>query len=339
MRRRGLIGLLVAAGALAALAVAVVWRGDSRVSRPPPGQLAIPGLAGKLAAIDFLRLRRGDVTINLKRRDGAWVVVEKGGYPADQDRVRKLLLQLAELELIEPKTDRPELLARLDLDDPAKGNSTLVTAADRDGALVGQLVIGRRRPSDIEGGEPGVYVRKPDGDQAWLARGSFTLGGDALSWLDRRIIDIPAARVASVVLTASDGKAAVIARGSADLPFAIDGLPGDAKPKPDEALAAPAGALEALALADVKPVAEQPIPEDGVTSAAFTTFDGLVVGLLLSPPGKGDWLAIDVTGAGKSEARAKALSAGLAPWRFAIPPERAKLLRTTLNDLLLPRAS
>jgi hypothetical protein len=340
MRRRGLYALLTAAIALAVLAAIVVHRGDREASAPPPGERALPGLADKLAMVDFLRLRRGDATVNLKQSDHGWAVVEKGGYPANQERVRKLLLQLAELELIEPKTDRPELLSRLDLDDPANGSSTLVTIGDRNGGMAGQIIIGRRRPSDLTSGEEGVYIRKPDSEQAWLARGSFELGGDALSWVDRRIIDIAPARVASVVLTtpdlaAPDGGAVTIARGSADLPFAIDGLPADAKPKPDEALAAPAGALEALDLADVKPAAEEPIPEDGATTAAFTTFDGLVVGLRLTPPDKGDWLAIDVTGYGKGEATAQALSARLAPWRFAIPPERAKLLRTTLPDLLL----
>jgi hypothetical protein len=339
MRRRSLYPLLVAAAALAVLAAIVVGRGDREVSPAPHGERALPGLADRLASLDFLRLRRGNVTVNFKQSGGNWMVVEKGGYPADQERVRKLLLQLAELELVEPKTDRPELLARLDLDDPANGNSTLVTLCDRSGALAGQIVIGRPRPSDIEGGEAGVYVRKPDSDQAWLARGSFELGGDALSWVNRRIIDISPARVASVVLTAADGSTVVVARDSADQPLAIDGLPPDAKPKPDEALAAPAGALEALDLADVKPAAEMPIPEDGVATAAFTTFDGLVVGLRLSPPDKGDWVAIDVTGDGKSAAEAKALAARLAPWRFAIPAERAKLLRTSLPDLLLPRGS
>ncbi|HXC28870.1 MAG TPA: DUF4340 domain-containing protein [Stellaceae bacterium] len=339
MRRRSLYLLLAAALALAVFAAGEVWRGDREVSAPPPGERALPGLADKLATLDFMRLRRGDVTVNFRQSEHGWVVVEKGGYPADQTRLRQLLLQLAELQLVEPKTDRPELLSRLDLDDPANGNSTLVTIGDRNGTAAGQIIIGRARPSDIEGGQAGVYVRKPDSEQAWLARGSFELGGDALSWLDRRILDIAPGRVASVVLTMPDGNSVTLARGSADLPLAIDGLPADAKPKPDEALAAPAGALEALDLADVKPASEQPLSETGVTTAAFTTFDGLVVGLRLSSPEKEDWLAIDVTGYGKGEAAAQALSTRLSPWRFAIPPERARLLRTTLSDLLLPHGS
>jgi len=303
------------------------------------GQRALPGLADKLGELTRLRLTRGDMTINFASADQRWTIVEKGNYPANQDRVRKLLLQLAELELIEPKTDKPELLARLDLDDPANGKSTLVAVQDRTGALAGQLIIGRRRPSDIGGGDAGVYVRRPDSDQAWLARGAFELSGDTLSWLDRRVIDIGTAQVASVVLTAADGNPVILTRGAPDQPFAIDGLPADAKPKPAAALAGPGGALAALDLADVKPASEQPIPQSGVATAAFTTFDGLIIGLRLSPPEMGDWVAIDVSGFGKGEAEAKTLSARLTHWSFAIPADRAKLLRTTLSDLLQPNGS
>jgi hypothetical protein len=339
MQPRGFLALLAAALVMAVIAVAIVSRGDREAGRAPAGQRALPGLADKLGDLGRMRLTRGTMTVNLAMADQRWTVVEKGNYPADRDRVRKLLLQLAQLELIEPKTDKPELLARLDLDDPANGKSTLVAVQDRTGALAGQLIIGRSRPTEIGGGDAGVYVRRPDSDQAWLARGSFLLDGDMLSWLDRRIIDIAPARVESVVLTAADGNAVILARASPDLPFAIDGPPADAQPKPDAVLAAPAGALTALDLADVKPESEKPIPQNGVATAAFTTFDGLVVGLRLSPPEAGDWMAIDVAGFGKGEAEAKALSARLAHWSFAIPAERAKLLRTTLSDLLLPHGS
>ena len=134
MRRRGFFALLAAALALAVLAVVAVWRGDRGVSHAPVGQRALPELADKLGALARLRLTRGPMTINFAMTDHRWTIIDKGNYPADQDRVRKLLLQLAELELIEPKTDRPELLGRLDLDDPANGKSTLVAAQDRSGA-------------------------------------------------------------------------------------------------------------------------------------------------------------------------------------------------------------
>jgi hypothetical protein len=343
MRRRSLRLLMLAAAAAAVVAAIVVVRSDRDVSPPPPSQRALPGFADKLGDLAWLRLTRGTTTVNFALINNQWTVVEKGNYPADQERMRKLLVQLAECELVEPKTDRAELLPRLGLDDPANGSATQITAQDRAGGLVAQLIVGGKRPSELGGGEAGVYVRRPGSEQAWLARGSFDLAGGVLSWLDRRIVDIKPLRVSTVVLTGADGKAVTIARRSADLPLALDAPPPDVQPKDDAALAAPSGALEALTLDDVKPATEQPVPQDGVATAAFTTFDGLIVGLRLAPPNAapdgGDWVAIDVTGFGKGEAAAKPLSARLSRWSFAIPPERAKLLRTTLSDLVQPHGS
>ncbi|HVH81698.1 MAG TPA: DUF4340 domain-containing protein, partial [Stellaceae bacterium] len=323
----------------AVVAAVVASREDLEASRTSSSSRALPGFADKLDQLAYLRLSRGATTVNFKRSEGRWVVAEKGNYPADQERLRKLLVQLAQLELVEPKTDKPELLARLDLDDPANGKSTDISARDRVGAVVGQIIIGRQRPSEIAQGETGVYVCEPGSDRAWLARGAFELGGDARSWLDRQIIDLPPARISSVVMTAPDGSSVIVSRKSADLPFVIDSASTDARPRPDAALAAPAGALEALNLDDVKPVAEQPIPPDGVATAAFTTLDGLIVGIRLSAPESGDWAAISATGFGDGEAEAQKLNARLAQWSFAIPPTRAKLMRTTLSDLLLPGGS
>ncbi|HYM71462.1 MAG TPA: DUF4340 domain-containing protein [Stellaceae bacterium] len=333
MHRRSFNLLRLAALALAVWAAYALWTGDRAVSRPPPGQKALPGFADKLGELAWMRIVHGPTKENFSLVNGSWVVVEKGNYPAAAERVRKLLVGLADLTLVEPKTDRVELLPRLDLDDPANGKSTLVTVQDRTGALVGQVVIGRRRPNNIGGGDAGVYVRRADSNQAWLARGSFDLGGDVLSWLDRRIIDVPTARIASVVLTAADGAALTLSRAKPDAEFAVEGAPEGTKFKPQAALAAPAGALAALDLDNVKPAAELAIPTNGVATAAFTTFDGLIIGLRLSPPGDTDWIALDATGFDQGEAEAKSLGERLSHWSFAIPAARAKLLRTTLSDL------
>jgi len=334
MQRRSFALLVLLAAGLAGAAAYALWTGDRAVSIPPTGQRALPGLADKLGELAWMRIVHGSAKENFSLINGRWTVVEKGNYPADADRVRRLLVGLADLTLIEPKTDRVELLARLDLDDPANGKSTLVTVQDRTGALLGQIVIGRARPSSLGGGDPGVYVRRADSEQAWLARGAFNLGGDVLSWIDRRIIDLPASRVASVVFTTADGAAVTLSRATSDAPFAVEGAPDGAKFKEQAMLAAPAAALAALDLEDVKPAVELPVPTAGVATASFTTFDGLIVGLRLSPPGETNWIALDATGFDKAEPEAKALSLRLAPWSFAIPPDKAMLLRTTLSDLV-----
>ena len=133
------------------------------------------------------------------------------------------------------------------------------------------------------------------------------------------------------MLTAPDGAATVLTRAAPDAAFAIEG--SATAPDPEERAPMLAGALIALDLDDVRPAAEMPIATDGAATAAFTTFDGLIVGMRLSPPDIGDWLALDVAGFGKAEDEAKTLDAQLSRWSFRIPPERAKLLRMTLADL------
>ena len=323
MQRRGFTLLVLLAAGLAGAAAYALWAGDRAVSRPPTGQRALPGLADKLGELAWMRIVHGAAKENFSLINGRWAVVEKGNYPADAERVRRLLVGLADLTLVEPKTDRVELLPRLDLDDPANGKSTLVALQDRTGALVGQLVIGRPRPNNLGSGpgagDAGVYVRRADSEQAWLARGAFNLGGDVLSWLDRRIVDLPASRVASVVLTAADGASVTLSRAAPDAEFAVEGAPEGTKFKEQAVLAAPAGALAALDLEDVKPAVELPVPTAGAATASFTTFDGLIVGLRLSPPGQTNWIALDATGFDKGEAEAKALSLRLAAVELCDP--------------------
>ena len=59
-------------------------------------------------------------------------VEEKGGYPADVAKVQQALLGLADLTFVEPKTRKPDLYPRLEVEDADKPGtkSTLVTVTD-----------------------------------------------------------------------------------------------------------------------------------------------------------------------------------------------------------------
>ncbi len=341
MQKRGFLLLVGATLVLVAAAIYALAIGDRAVRPAAADQRAFPNLAAHLGDLAWMRLARGAMTADFALIAGRWAVVEKGNYPAAPGKVRRLLLGLADLTLVEPKTARPELFARLDLDDPGNGKSTLVGLQDRTGKTVAELVVGKTRHDRLGGGNDAVYVRKPGEDRTWLARGSLDLPGDIAGWLDRRILDIAGSRIASVTLTGSDGTALVLRRDAPDGKFAVAEAPADAKfanakLKGDAALAAPAGALAGLDLDDVKPSAELPVPPSGVATASFATFDGLAVNVRLFAHDKADWVAIDASGSGAAEADAAAINAKLARWIYAIPADRASLLRTKLADLLAP---
>src|SRR5947207_184322 len=335
MQNRSFLFLLGVTVIVVIAAIVALAAGDRATSSVPAGERALPGLAAKLGELAWVRLSHGATKIDFAAIGGRWAVVEKGNYPAAPGKLRQLLLGLADLTLIEPKTERPELFARLDLDDPANGRSTEIKLNDRTGQTSAELIIGRRRDDRLGTGSEAAYVRKPGADRSWPVRGSLDVSGEVVDWLDRRILDIPAARIASVKLT-GDGTTLVLSRAQPGDRFAVAGAPPDTKFKGPAVLAEPAGALAALDLADVKPAAEQPVPDSGVAAASFTTFDGLTLDLRLFAHDNADWLAITASGKDMAEAEASAITSRVAAWRYAITPDRAKLLRTRLADLVEP---
>lgn len=336
MRKSSFLGLLFVTLVTATAAVLALRHSD-RAAGPPLGDRRVfPGLAAHLGDLAWMRLSHSASNTDFTAIGGHWVVVEKGNYPAAPGRVRRLLLGLADLALVEPKTERPALYSRLGLDDPPHGDATLVDLQDRTGATVARLLVGKSRPDRLGGGNDGIYVRRPGDSRTWLARGSLGLTADVADWLDRRLVDIEPGRLATVTLTAADGTALTLRRAPQGGEFTVADPPPDARFKPSAALAAPAGALADLELDDVRPAADQPVPKEGVATATFTTFDGLTVRLRLLRQGSVDWAAIEATGDDKAAAEAQAINARVARWTYALPAARATLLHTRLADLIEP---
>lgn len=336
MRKSSFLLLLAATVVLVAAAAIVLALGDRAAAPAAGNERAFPDLASRLDNLAWMRLSRGPTKTDFTSVAGSWVLVEKGNYPAAPAKVRRLLLGLAELALVEPKTSRPELFGRLDLDDPSIGKSTLIALRDRTGKTVAELIVGKSRHDRLGSGADGVYVRKPGENRTWLARGSFDLPDDVTGWLDRRILDIAPGRVARLTLTGGDGAVLALRRDTPGGKFAVVDPPEGARFKPDATLAEPAGALAALDLDDVKPTAEMAIPDSGVATAEFATSDGLSVKLRLIAQNGADWVTLEAAGSGAAEADGKAINDKVARWAYAIPAHRAKLLRTRLADLVEP---
>lgn len=333
MQRRGFLILLgVTAVSAAGAAAALVSEGGT-VSAAPPGERALPKLAPNLNKIARFRITRGTMDANFRLDDGHWVVVEKGGYPADEPKIHRMLSALADLTLVEPKTDRPELYSRLSLDDPANGKSTEIVIQNSTGDIVGQLIVGRSRPNRLGIGNDGVYVRRIGGDRAWLARGSPDVSGDIVDWLDRRIVDVPAGRFRKLVFTSTGGDVLTISRSGMTADFAVENPPSGTKLKDARAISMPATALEELDLTDVAPASAVKPPEAGAATAEYTTFDGLRFRITVFAHGKADWIALEVSGINDVAVEAKGLRNRVARWVYAVPPEKAKLLKTTLGDV------
>ncbi len=336
MQRQSLIGLCAAAVVCVVAAAAALATGGPENDSVGADQRALPALAAELGEVGTVGLKRQGLDLTFRRKGDAWLVEQKGGYPADAGKVRQVVLALADMTLVEPKTREPKLYPRLEVEDPGKGKSALVTLSDEHGKKIGALIVGKRSYDRLGAGNDGVYVREPGKAQSWLARGGLDLSGDLVGWLDRRVVDIKENRIAKMTMIQPDGTSLTLSRKTADGKFAVEGAAADTKYKSDTATGEPAQALETLDLTDVVPAAKLPVPDKGVTTASYTTFDGLTIGLKLFEDNKKDWVAVSATGAGKEAAEAKKIEARVSPWRYQIPEFKAQMLETKLADLVAP---
>ena len=331
-----------AALSLGLAAWAVVDR-DVPVVSAPASQALFPRLLDHVNDVRAVKLVTPDGPLTVQGADGVhWTLAEKGGYPVEQKQIRDLVLALANLQLLEAKTDDPKLLKRLELEEPgAEGaKSRSVTLDDTAGKPLAAAVVGKPKPGLYGGGRGGVYVRRAGDNQAWLAAGELDLPSDALALLNHEVIDIPQAQVARVTLQPAGGEPILLQRPDAKTTaFTTDAPLPEGRALDSAKVEELAGTLANLTLEDVKPASALPVPADA-SHARFETFDGLVVDVTLVRVGDGDaaenWLelAVQPIAGGQPMKEAEALKTKTDGWAYKVGPYLADRLRGGLDQLL-----
>lgn len=262
--------------AVLALAAAIfVARRDAPTEVLEPGGPLVPGLEESINGVDSIRMTAGgnQTLVGLVRAESGWTVAERGGYPADFDKLRRFLLDLSGSRRIEAKTSVPENFTRLGVEaidaTEAKGVKVEIGGLSKPAALIIGIVTS---PS----GE-GTFVRDADGAQAWLASGSLVPDRAVANWLARDLTDIPSSRIREVRI-AKDGSQLVVSKSQPDDEhYTLADLPRGREPSSAFAVDALAGVLSGLRLEDVSPATDLPVPDSGTIDATYATFDGLVI--------------------------------------------------------------
>ena len=358
MTRNHLVGLAVVAVLAVAGAVAVSIGNGPRTGSDTPSANArlFPDLAGHINDVAKVIIARKAETVTLAKTGDAWGVAEKYGYPADFEKVRKLLVNLAELRPLEQKTSTPDLFPDLQLEDLSApdAKSVLLTLKTADGKDLLATFVGKERFARGGTGNDGIYIRKANENQTWLAKGTLGVEQGAVNWLDKSLADVAHERVAKVTVTQPDGTALTVSRAKvADAHFTLPDIPKGKKAKEwdIDQVAAP---LEGLQLEDVLPAKDVPYPSGGKSgSAEFTTFDGLTVHVDLLPKDKDTWLHFaasytapaaapseDDVKAGKLkkpddvQKEAAALNTKAKDWVYKVPDWKLDNLRKKAADLV-----
>jgi hypothetical protein len=275
-----LIGLGAAAAALV-FSDSGGWRGaDTRV-----GQKIVRDL--KLSDVAEIAVRGASGSVHLVRADRGWVVRERADFPADVERVRDVLIKIAEVRAVQAEPLPQSQRARLQLVEPkdkdAKDAGTVLELKDAKGAVLAHLLLGKKvfrqtevaGPATPEQGQPsGRYLLAgADADTMVVVAEPFTaVEPKPEAWLTKELLR--AERVKTVTSIGSDRRTRwTLVRDKDDTDWRFAG--SSERPDLQKATDA-AGAFGWMDLVDV--VVDPQNTETGLSHAITLraeTFDGL----------------------------------------------------------------
>jgi len=153
--------------------------------------------------------------LTLKKAEGAWVVAERWGYPADFSRIADLLRKLKEVKVGRKFQSSEDVIARLSLADPQdqkaseKERGIRLELFDSKGEKRADLILGKERDADPATGQTGgrYVLRKGVSSDVYLV--DWSISGpseEPSSWLNRELLSVAADDIESIVCLAEEGK-------------------------------------------------------------------------------------------------------------------------------------
>jgi hypothetical protein len=341
-----LLILLVALGGGALL----VQQQQSSRGSPDAGTLGQPLLKGLQASqVAAVVIRQPKDAITIARKDERWTIAERGGFPADVEKVREFVVKAIALKVgqIEPVGEKDR--ARLLLD----AGGTAIEFLGADGKPLARLTAGKKYfKSEPENPEKangdGRYVALP-GDEKHVVVVSDPLvqaSTRSADWISKA--GFAAEKVRTMEVRFADGAASGsswrIERSGDNADWKLAGARGDEKLDASKANSA-SYSLSLVELADVAPADAKPEATglDKPTLVTAATFDGLTYTLKLgSLAGENYYATLAIAGEPKPEGkdaedRLKKINERL-PREKALAPFTLLIPKSKLDDVLKKRA-
>lgn len=272
--------------AVAALGLGVFLSSRDKGSEGGGTKELVPVLEKRLNDVAAVRIEGGDAPFTLKKSGDRWAIEEKAGYPADDTKLRQLLIELRRARKLEQKTASPAGFAQLGVDEPdAEGSdSRAVVLLDAKGEEITRVIVGKRRfgkgmASGPVRADEESYVRVAGDASAWLAAGKLTFETAPLRWLDQAILDVSRDRLAAAEVARGAGDTLTLARATKD-EFemkSVTAAPEGREFKSPLGTSQVVNALAGLRFDDVAKAEGFEWPADGAVTTTFWTFDGLKV--------------------------------------------------------------
>ena len=321
------------------VAALVHTRADSWSTGTPEGAKLIPSLQRDMVKIATITMKQGTQSLTLERKGDQWTLKDRGGYPAQGDRVRALLLRLSDAVLVDGKTRNPERYPLLELEDVGAKDAKsrqLVLAEDK-GRVISDLIVGKRSVEQFGAGKGGTYIRRPGEKETWLVSTEIDVNPAPNQWVDTTIFEAEIAKVKRVEVDLGTEK--VIVEREAGKPankdaYTLAGMPEGKKLKSDYTLEDLVNAFARVELDDVrKPVT----PAAGAAAPLTATYEmetGAKIIVRVASEGDQRWATVEATGEGDAKAVADKINQRAAGWQFRLPSWKYEQIFKKKADLL-----
>jgi len=335
-RRRNLLILGGVTLLFVLLALIAVYQRAALLAPKFAPRALFPGLTGQLTGLNEVEVASKTGTIHIRKMDGRWLVTERDSFPADVMIVNSAGDGLAGLQVIEPKTSRADWLNFLGLGAPPMGDATQLKLSDASGKVLASLLIGQMQGTPDESGRSLVYVRKPDENQAWLARGYLTPKAAIADWLDKNVVNIARDRLKGAVVTPAMGPAYTLSRDAKEaMDFKMLDLPRGRALSFEGSPDGVASAILGFTFQDVGK-AEQ-INFANAPQTVFNTFDGLNVTVKVATKGMEHWATISAAATNPMvQGEADRINARNNGWAYKIEEFKANQIVAARETLLRP---
>jgi hypothetical protein len=211
-----------------------------------------------------------------------------------------------------------------------------VTLNDGGGKVLADLLVGSRQGNPDELGRSTLYVRKPDENQSWLARGYLDIKPQVTDWLDKGILVIARDRVKGAVVTPAMGPGYTLSRDSKDQQdFKLLDLPKGRELSFEGSPDGVGGAIVGFVFDDVA-------KSDGIDfSKAPThmtnTFDGLSLTVKVAMKDGAAWATVSASGSNDmTRDEAMKINARVGGWAFKLPEMKVTQFTAARETLLKP---
>lgn len=341
MIKRSVLILPIVVVMLVVIAAVLSYSQRSKVSDSFAGTKLFPTLDQQLNNVARLELVDASATITIHKTDETWWVKQAFDYYADLSSVKQVLLQLAQLEIIEPKTKKSENYSKLGVAEPKDGTSNKLSVFDEKGNILASVVLGNRKPSGMAG-VASLYVRKTNEEQVWLVKGDVTLPASN-AWQDKTVLNIAADRISAVTILAPKQQVLALEKAKKeDKNFVVKNLPKAKQLKSDDIVNTLASSLQNLRMQEVLPKAEFKADPATFTLADFDTFDNIRISVQTLERENKIYSQFEAkmreTNTPMTQ-EVSDLNKRLSGWVFVISSAQAQNFRKKIDDLIAPVAA